>query len=108
MKTVILNEIKVISLNLFTLLTSPEQGSGHFFKKNPKQECIPVGCVACFCDHQMSVLVGEGVGPKFEQVSSDGHQMSLAGGTMSHISLGPELGDHVWCLGGGASLAGGN
>ena len=35
------------------------------------------------------LLQGVGVGPKFEQVPSDHHQMSLAG-------VGPQ----VWCLGG--------
>ena len=53
-----------------------------------KQENITVGCLlpictncTCFNSHQMSALVvGEGAGMnKFEQVSSDGCQLSLAG-----------------------------
>ena len=53
-----------------------------------RQESIPVGCVLSasitfFNDHQMSLLregpVQRGLVNKFEQVSIDGHQMSLAG-----------------------------
>ena len=50
----------------------------------------PLANCACFGDHQMTVLVGGG-GPqvnKFEQISSYGYQMSLAGD-----------GVDVWCLG---------
>ena len=50
-----------------------------------KQESIPVGWVIpacadrnCFNSHQMTVAGGPQVN-KFEQVSSGGHQMSLAG-----------------------------
>ena len=44
----------------------------------------------------MSVVVGEGVSQvnKFEQVSSDGHQMSLAGGAW----LGGGLHSDVKCI----------
>ena len=59
------------------------------FLKMQIQESIPVGCVppACadcnaFKSHQISVMGWEGGGPqvnKFEQVSSGGLQMSLAG-----------------------------
>ena len=43
----------------------------------------------CF-GHQMSVLVGGPQVNKFEQVSSDCHQMSLVGGT-SWIGMGLEI-----------------
>ena len=52
-----------------------------------RQESIPVGCIlnvcvdyTCFNGHQMSALWGAPKVNKFEKVSSDGHQMSLAGG----------------------------
>ena len=62
------------------------------WKHNDIQESIPVGCVppACadynsFNSHQMSLwwpLYSGGLMTKFEQVSSDGHQMSLAEGSL--------------------------
>ena len=64
-----------------------------------KQESIPVGCVlptctncTCFNSHQMSALVvGEDAGMnKFEQVSGDDYQMSIAG------AGGPEVRFHIW------------
>ena len=33
---------------------------------------------------------------KFEQVSSDGHQMSLTGGKGSHVQGVPVVRSHVW------------
>ena len=71
-----------------------------------RQESIPVGCVLSasitfFNDHQMSLLregpVQRGLVNKFEQVSIDGHQMSLVGrgwgwrlpGLMSGGGAGP-------------------
>ena len=59
------------------------------FQNNIPKESIQVGCVppicadgTCFNSHQILALVGEGGSywlNKFEQVSSEGHQMSLAG-----------------------------
>ena len=67
-----------------------------------KQESIPVGCVlptcancTCFSSHQVSEVVEGPEVNRFEQVSSDGCQMSLVGGVpvqwghMSRGGLGP-------------------
>ena len=52
-----------------------------FLKKKFKQESISVGCIMPTC-HLYVLLWPSDVSPmnKFEQVSSNGHQMSLAGG----------------------------
>ena len=62
-----------------------------------QQESILVRCVLPTCNdltyfnsHPMSALVEEG--NKFKQVSSDGHQTSLAGGWGSgHVQGGAEV-----------------
>ena len=52
------------------------------YNKNIPVRCIPPICTdhTCFNGHQMSALVGVLEVNKFEQVSSDGYQMSIARG----------------------------
>ena len=69
----------------FSIQVFYQHKQSHEHKHNVKQESIPVGCLppAYFNSHQISsALVGEGRCPEvnmFEQVSSDGHRMSLVG-----------------------------
>ena len=85
-------EVSILALKPRADVRSQKQHhSGHtkrtdVLQKFSKQDSIPVGCIpptcddcTCFNSHQMSApWVGGPVVNNFEQVSSDGHQMSPA------------------------------
>ena len=83
--------------------------SGHFESNKLaafrylEQENISVGCAPPTChytsfgDHQMSVQVeGDPQVNKFEKISSDGHQMSLARAKGGPVQLGPMSGGTLY------------